>query len=183
MAKKFEEVKKELDAELETIYNRDENKKKWEKIDNLEAVRNEITVKEKAYDKAVRDEDFDTAVDIQTEIEHLKKKEKIMNKLVGELINDIPDYPHEDIVRIAQKIVSFSNDSRLELLKLYHQKLSEVEKVYGNIERDTIDFYNYLERIKNKSRYPISEIVVSSSIGISSVDEYIKEVERWIRKG
>ena len=97
MAKNFKEVKKELDTELEAIYNRDENNKKREKINHLATVRDEIAGKEKEYADAVKNEDFDTAIDIQTEIERLRKKEKIINKLVNELISKIPDYPYENI--------------------------------------------------------------------------------------
>lgn len=53
-----------MDTELEAIYNRDENNKKREKINHLATVRDEIAGKEKEYADAVKNEDFDTAIDM-----------------------------------------------------------------------------------------------------------------------
>lgn len=181
MAKNFENIKKELDAELEAIYNRDENKRKYEKINDLAAVRNEIAGKEKEYDNAVKNEDFDTAVDIQTVIEHLKKKETIISKLVNDLKSNIPDYPHDDIIAIAGKMVSYANERNQELLSLYHQKLLEVEKVYDEFSKEISGFYFYLQDLKGKSSGHIPYWFQSSPNGASSVSEYISEAARGLK--
>ena len=181
MAKKFEEVKKELDAELEAVYNRDENKKKREKINDLAAVRDEIAEKEKEYTNAVRNEEFDTAVDIQTAIEHLKKKETIINKLVDELASNIPDYPFESISEIAEKMISYAKERDKELLMAYHQKLLEVEKVYNEYVKEISDFYWYLEELKEKSPKRIPHWFQSSPNGVASVSEYIRNAEQEIK--
>ena len=181
MAKKFEEVKKELDTKLEVVYNRDKNKKKWEKINDLAAVRDEIVEKEKEYADAVRDEDFDTAVDIQTATEHLRKKEKIINKLVDELVAKTPDYPCEDISKIAEKMVSYAKERDRELLKAYHQKLLEVEKAYNEYAKEINDFHWYLQELKEKTSGRVPYWFRSSPSGASSVSEYIRDAAQMMK--
>lgn len=164
MAKNFKEVKKELDTELEAIYNRDENNKKREKINHLATVRDEIAGKEKEYADAVKNEDFDTAIDIQTEIERLRKKEKIINKLVNELISKIPDYPYENILGIAEKMISYAKERDKELLNAYHQKLLDVEEAYNEYANEISDFHWYLQGLKEKTSGNIPYAVMKSII-------------------
>lgn len=182
MAKKFDEVKKELDAELETVFNRDENKKKQEKIDQLATVRNEIAGKEKEYADALKNEDFDTAVDIQTEIEQLKKKEKIINKLLDELVSKIPDYPYESISGIAEKMITYAKDRDQELLKAYHQKLLDVEKAYNEYADEISSFHFYLQNLNEKSPKRIPYWFQSSPNGASSVSDYIRDAAQGIKQ-
>ncbi len=182
MAKNFKEVKKELDTELEAIYNRDENNKKREKINHLATVRDEIAGKEKEYADAVKNEDFDTAIDIQTEIERLRKKEKIINKLVNELISKIPDYPYENILGIAEKMISYAKERDKELLNAYHQKLLDVEEAYNEYANEISDFHWYLQGLKEKTSGNIPYYFQSSPNGASSVSDYIRDAELMIKQ-
>lgn len=180
MTKQFEEAKEKLDAELQAVYNRSENTRKREKIHDLELLRQEILKKEKAYDDAVKDEDFDAAVNIQIELENMRKKEDIMNNLIQKMKTDVPDYPYENIVDIIRKISVYSNKATLELFKKYRQQLMEAEKTYEELEKVRRGFYYYASDLKRLTSKRISDDLSPNVYGASSLSEYIYKADEMI---
>lgn len=182
MTKQFEEAKEKLDAELQAVYNRSENIRKREKIHDLELLRQEILKKEKAYDDAVKDEDFDAAANIQIELENMRKKEDIMSNLIQKMKTDVPDYPYENIVDIIRKASVYSDKATLELLKKYRQHLIEAEKAYDEYDEVRSDFSCYesdLRRLTSKS-INISRMIYPDTPGASSLSDYIYKADHMI---
>lgn len=180
MTKQFEEAKEKLDMELQAVYNRSENIRKREKIHDLELLRQEILKKEKAYDDAVKDEDFDAAVNIQIELENMRKKEDIMNNLIQKIKTDVPDYPYENIVDIIHKISVYLDKAVFDLLKKYRQHLMEAEETYEEFEQACSDFYCYASDLKRLTSKRINDNLYLHLSGISSLSEYIYKADGWI---
>lgn len=151
MAKQFQEVKKELEQELTDIFNRPDNKRKHEKIEELENVCKEIKDQEALYAATASKEDYDSIFQIKEEIDRLNIKKEILSEIVERLRENIPDYTHDEILALCQKEQKYFRADIEEKLEEYLVLLTELQKKYDKITDTENEYIRFQKYISGKS--------------------------------
>lgn len=114
-----------VQQKLKELADTEKNRKKYQKIKELDALRESINSKEQEIKESIEKEDYDLAVTLKTELAQMETKEVMMAEVVSEIRND-PDYDLEDLKKMCMDTMQFYEAYRIELLR---QRLSIVKEL------------------------------------------------------
>lgn len=119
-----------VQRKLEELADTEKNRKKYQKMEELDTLRNSINAKEQEIKEAMGKEDYDLAVTLKTELARMETKEVLMAEVVNEIRNE-PDYDLEDLKRMCMDTQQFYREYEMELLK---QRLAVIKELENNME-------------------------------------------------
>lgn len=189
MEKSFEEVKQELEQILQNLYDREEVRPVHDKMNKLTEIKLQIETKNKEYQKAINNENFEAAVEIKHSTESLELHRDILSKEVAFLKTQIDDYPHEEVLKICdlesqyyKNYVERMMNQILSLLIQIDQKSDELYKEYLKYK----DFQRYLshksEKCPEASEFGYKIISDFAKNYVPDVSMYIIEMKKYLAK-
>lgn len=142
---------------LEELYHSEKNQKKRSKFLELEQITKEILEKQKEKESAIESEDYDRAVEIETELDALQKKSMIL-KGVTDKLRQTPDFEDKDLEAVCMEIIKFYRVSIAERLEQHLEQLKRMEQSMEEINNLTRSANSILNKVEqNLSTYhPLS---------------------------
>lgn len=119
-----------VQQKLKELADTEKNRKKYQKIKELDALRKSINAKEQEIKEAIEKEEYDLAVTLKTELAQMETKEIMMAEVVNEIRKD-SDYDLEDLKKMCRDTMQFYEAYRMELLK---QRLPILKELENNME-------------------------------------------------
>lgn len=142
-----------VQRKLEELADTEKNRKKYQKMEELDTLRNSINAKEQEIKEAIEKEEYDLAVTLKTELAQMETKEIMMAEVVNEIRND-PDYDLEDLKKMCRDTKQFYETYRMELLKQRLSIVKELENNMGLLKEAERQFCRTVEKIeKNMPGY------------------------------
>jgi len=116
---------------LDELAGTEKNRKKYQKIRELDDLKREISMQEQAVQGAIESEDYDRAVELKAELEKMQSKKEILSEVVEEVMKQ-PDYSTEDLDALRTETQNAYGNY---LLSLYKERLPLLKQLHQNYEK------------------------------------------------